>query len=59
MTPTASSEHGIAFLLTAREILTVAVENYREYKSIERSFDLLALEYAGRGGCTLPAGYDF
>ena len=39
-------------------MLTVAVENYREYKSFERNFDLLASECAQHGGCTLP-GYDF
>lgn len=39
-------------------MLTVVVENYREYKSFERNFDLLASECAQHGGCTLP-GYDF
>ena len=39
-------------------MLVFAVENYREYKAFERSFDLLASECAQHGGCTLP-GYDF
>lgn len=39
-------------------MLTVVVENYREYRSFDRNFDLLASECAQHGGCTLP-GYDF
>lgn len=39
-------------------MLTVVVENYREYRSFERNFDLLTSECAQHGGCTLP-GYDF
>jgi hypothetical protein len=48
----------ILFLGICSWILTVVVENYREYKSFERSFDLLASECAQHGACTLP-GYDF
>lgn len=39
-------------------MLSVAVADYREYKSFERSFDLLASECAEHGGCTLP-GYRY
>lgn len=48
----------ILFLGICFWILTVAVENYHEYKSFERSFDLLASECAEHGGCTLP-GYRY
>lgn len=47
----------ILFLGICSWILAIAVQNYREYKSFERSFDLLASECAAHGGCTLP-GYD-
>ena len=48
----------VLFLGICSWILTVGIENYREYKAFERSFDLLASECAQHGGCTLP-GYDF
>jgi hypothetical protein len=48
----------ILFAGTCSWMLTVAVENYRQYKSFERSFDLLASECAEHGGCTLP-GYRY
>jgi len=48
----------ILFLGICSSMLTFAMENYREYRSFERSFDLLASECAQHGGCTLP-GYDF
>ena len=44
----------ILFLGICSWMLTIAIENYNEYKSFERSFDLLASECAQRGGCTLP-----
>jgi len=39
-------------------MLTVAVENYREYRLFDCNFDLLASECAEHGGCTLPV-YNF
>lgn len=48
----------ILFLGIFSWVLTVTVENYREFKSFERNFDLLSSECAQHGGCTLP-GYDF
>ena len=36
----------------------IAIENYREYKSMEHAIDLLAKECADHGGCTLDTGYD-
>jgi len=37
--------------------LTVAVKDYRGYRSFERTFDSLSSQCATHGGCTLP-GYD-
>ena len=39
-------------------LLTVAVENYREYRSFERTFDSLASECTQQGGCNFP-GYRY
>jgi hypothetical protein len=36
----------------------IAIENYREYKSMERAIDLLAKECAEHGGCTLDTRHD-
>jgi hypothetical protein len=38
-------------------LLPIAIENYREYKSMDRAIDLLAKECAERGGCTLDTAY--
>lgn len=40
-------------------IVPLAVENYREYKSMERGIDLLARECAARGGCTFNTRFDY
>lgn len=39
-------------------LLPIAIENYREYKTMERAIDLLAKECAKRGGCTLDTRYE-
>lgn len=48
----------ILFLGICAWILAVGIENYREYRSMEHSINLLASECANRGGCTLLE-YDF
>lgn len=40
-------------------ILPIAVENYREFKSMERTIDLLASECAKRGGCTFDTRFNY
>lgn len=40
-------------------ILPVAVENYHEYKSMERAIDILSAECAARGGCTFDIRIDY
>lgn len=40
-------------------ILPTAIETYREFKSMERTVDLLASECAKRGGCTIDTRFDF
>jgi hypothetical protein len=39
-------------------ILPVAIDNYREYKAMERAIDILAAECAARGGCTFDTRSD-
>ena len=48
----------ILFLGFFSWLLPIAIENYREYKSMERAIDLLAKECAKRGGCTLNTRYE-
>jgi hypothetical protein len=48
----------ILFLGFVSWLLPTTIENYREYKSMERGIDLLARGCAERGGCTLPSRYD-
>lgn len=48
----------ILFLGFFSWLLPIAIENYREYRSMERAIDLLAKECAKRGGCTLPGRFD-
>jgi hypothetical protein len=40
-------------------IVSVGIDYYREWKSIDRGHDLLATECAERGGCTLDARFDY
>lgn len=39
-------------------ILPIAVEDYGEYKSMDRAIDILASECAAHGGCTLDTRFD-
>ena len=48
----------VLFLGFVSWLLPIAIENYREYRSMERGIDLLARGCAERGGCTLPVRYD-
>ena len=40
-------------------ILPIAAENYREYKSMERAIDILAIECAKQGGCTFDTRFQY
>jgi len=49
----------ILFVGLCAWILPIAVEDYREFKSMERTIDLLASECAQRGGCTFDNRFDY
>lgn len=49
----------LIFLGFWSRILPIAVEDYREYKSMERAIDILAAGCAARGGCTFDTGFDY
>lgn len=40
-------------------IMPAAVEDYREYKSMEHAIDILGTECAARGGCTFDTQFDY
>jgi len=49
----------ILFVGLCAWIVPIAVENYRQFKSMERNFDLLASECAKQGGYTFNARFDY